>query len=458
MTDISHRPDELASDGPSDGGSDGRRAVARGGRARHIRRIIARLAAIAVCTLVLIVAGAGALLFEQFNSNLEKVPITGNGTEKPDAFGRTPINVLVIGTDSRTTAQDCRLGGDCGSGPGNADVEMIVHVAADRSNATVMSIPRDTVTELPACTDPTTGRTVPARAGMINSALAYGPACQVAAVHQVTGIPVDHFMMADFSGVVNMSNTVGGVPLCVNADVYDTYSHLKLSKGTHTLKGVSALEFLRTRHGFGDGSDLGRTVAQHTYLASLIRTLESAGTLTDPAALYGVVNAASKALTVDNGLGSITKLLGFASDVSKVPSGRITFVTMQTLPDPDNADRVVVAPAAKSLFDAIANDQPLTTGASASPSPSPSGGSHAQAAMRPDAANSTSSASPSTSPSASPSPSVAATAVTAGSSAQTGDQNTCAQVGTEDTVEVNGVSMTPSQAYAASPGVPNSAP
>jgi LCP family protein required for cell wall assembly len=324
--------------------------------------------------LVLIVAALGAVLYEHLNGNITGVPIFGGGQEKPDAFGRTSINVLVIGSDARATAADCKLGGACGEGGANGDVEMVVHVSADRSNATVMSVPRDTVTPLPACIDSRTGQSVPAQTGMINSALSHGPACQVAAVHELTGIPIDHFIMVDFEGVVNMTSAIGGVPLCVSDNVYDTYSHLKLSKGTHVLKGVSALQFLRSRHGFGDGGDLGRTVGQHIYLSSMLRTLKSAGTLTDPGALYGLADAATKALTVDTGLDSVPRLLGLAADMNKVPPSRITFTTMQTMPDPVDTNRLVIAPSARSLLDAISNDQALTTGSgpklSASTSPS----------------------------------------------------------------------------------------
>ena len=185
---------------------------------------------------------------------------------------------------------------------------MVVHISADRSNATVMSIPRDTETDVPSCTNPKTGASTPGYHGMINSALAYGQACQ-ATVHKLTDILINHFVQVDFSGVVNMSDAVGGVSACVDANVYDTEPHRKLSQGTY-FKGVAALEFLRSRHGFGDGSDLGRTYAQHIYLSSLIRKFgNSAGTLTNPTALYHLADAATKALTVDTGLGSVSKLI-----------------------------------------------------------------------------------------------------------------------------------------------------
>ncbi|MHC3473073.1 LCP family protein [Streptomyces sp. 7R007] len=361
---------------PPGGRAAARQAARRGGgrrarrRARPVRRgrRALKIFGIGMSVLILVVAGAGYWFYEHLNGNINSVALDGKGgTEKADAFGRTPINILVMGSDGRTSAADCKLGGGCSktgvqTGYGNADVEMVVHISADRSNATVMSIPRDTMTNVPACKDTENGTSTAGYYGQINSALQYGPACQVATVHQLTGIPIDHFVKLDFSGVVKMSDAVGGVSVCVSDNVYDTYSHLKLSKGTHTLKGEAALEFVRSRHGFGDGSDLGRTISQHIFLSAMIRKFKSAGTLTDPTAVYKLADAATKALTVDDGLGTVKKLVELAADVNKVPTKRMTFTTMQTAPDPSNSNRVVPATAAKTLFSTIANDQSLTTG------------------------------------------------------------------------------------------------
>ena len=529
---------------------DDRDTAATGSRGRRRKRRGRRIAAITAGSLILVTAGCGLAIYEHLNGNIKGLPLFNGasgdaGSEKPDAFGRTPINVLVIGSDSRSNAGDCSLGGDCGSGQ-NADVEMVVHISADRSNATVMSIPRDTVADLPACKDPQNNTSMSAHAGQINSSLQYGPGCTVAAVHQLTGIPIDHFMMVTFSGVVKMSDAVGGVPVCVTSNVYDPYSHLKLAKGQHTLKGLAALEFVRSRHGFGDGSDLGRTYGQHIFLASMIRTLKSAGTLTDPTAVYGLADAATKALTVDDGLDSIPKLLSLADDVNKVPSNRITFTTMQNMPDPNNASRVLVSPAAQNLFDAIANDQSLTTGTggkagaatatstgTASPSPSASSVPDAQIAVRVEngsgivgragavasalvekgfspATTSLNAPSPATrsvlrypagdkeqanavarvlrlpssrlvqddtvstvtlvigtdwstgaaypAGTAAPAPADTAAAVGGAHAERADDAKTCAQVSTYRTVTLNGIPMTPSQAFADSPQVPVSAP
>jgi LCP family protein required for cell wall assembly len=241
---------------------------------------------------------------------------------------------------------------------------MVIHISADRSNATVMSIPRDLMTQLPACTDTANHTSSSAQWGAISAALNYGPGCSVAAVHQLTGIPIDHFMMVDFSGVVAMSDAVGGVSVCVDNNVYDPDSHLKLSKGTHTLKGQAALEFLRTRHGFGDGSDTQRTGTQHIFLNRMINNLKSAGTLTNVPVMLKLADTATNSLTVDSGLDGATKLLGLADELNKIPSKRITFITMQTVNDtnPGESGRLLIGSGATTLFNTITNDQSLTSG------------------------------------------------------------------------------------------------
>ncbi|MEY9838126.1 LCP family protein [Streptacidiphilus sp. EB103A] len=457
--------------------SDAESAVPGDGKRRDGRRKASRVLSFAAAgVLVVGVAGFG-YAYERLNSNIRTASLytdtphvtqaggsqrnSGLGTEKPDAFGHTPLNILLIGSDTRSSAADCRIGGDCGPGA-NADVEMLVHLSADRSNATVMSIPRDTMMDTPACTDPQSGDHTSGSYSQINSALQYGPACSVAAVHKLTGIPIDHFVMIDFSGVVNMSDAVGGVNVCVDNNVYDPYSGLKLAKGTHTLQGAAALAFLRTRHGFDDGSDLGRTYAQHVFITQMINRIKSAGTLSDPAALWRLANAATKALTVDTGLGSLAKLIGLGEDLGKVPADRITLTTMQTHADPQDPNRVVVDAKAHQLFDAIINDRSLTAAGAA---PTASAGATASTASTATAtATAAAAGAPAPAPAATraalPSPArTSAPPALDGAHAQIGNQvNSCAHVGNQYTVQVNGVGMTPIEAYAASPGVSDTAP
>ncbi|WP_342449659.1 LCP family protein [Kitasatospora phosalacinea] len=384
MDDPAGTPGDAPAEVPT-GGRAARRAAARqqGRRDRRRMRRWQKVLVYGVAGVLVLTVGAGGYLYYRLNGNIKHSQLYGGedgdaGHEVPDAFGRTPINVLVIGSDSRDSKEDCDIGGGACDGGVNADVNLLLHVSADRSNATVLSIPRDLRTELPGCKDDA-GKSVfkAQRHGMINSTLQGGPGCTVAAVRKLTDLPIDHFVQVDFTGVIKMSDAVGGVPVCVSDNVYDPQSHLKLSKGEHTLQGMAALQFVRTRHGFGDGTDIGRSSAQHLFLGSMIRQLKGAGTLSNPAKLLTLADAATKALTVDPGLDGITKLVGLGEDISKVPSDRITFATMQVVPDPADTDRRVIGPGAADLFRLIKDDRPLTGDPKPADAPSgaPAGGS-----------------------------------------------------------------------------------
>ena len=118
---------------------------------------------------------------------------------------------------------------------------------------------------------------------MINAAMSEaGIGCAVDTVNKLTGLEIDHFMMADFNAVKELSNAVGGVDVCISDAVYDPDSKLRLPKGTSSVQGEQALAFLRTRHAFGDGGDLGRIKAQQGFLSSLTRKIKDDGTLTEP--------------------------------------------------------------------------------------------------------------------------------------------------------------------------------
>src|SRR5262249_31627432 len=155
----------------------------------------------------------------------------------------------------------------------NADVEMLLHISADHSNATIVSIPRDTMTRIPTCTT-SANQVVSGYYGKITDSLAAGAGCTVDAVQQLTGVAINHFIQVDFTGVIALTNDVGGVRICVNSPVDDPYAHLNLQAGPNTVQGATALALLRSRHGFADGSDLYRTRVQHMYLAALLRKVE----------------------------------------------------------------------------------------------------------------------------------------------------------------------------------------
>lgn len=363
--------------------------VAPGRANRRTRRILVGIGAFMVVVIGSTAAYAGYWWY-RIDHNFTKAPLHAAVTpvpdvvkETPDAFGNLPLNILVIGTDARLPGQDAQLGGFVDPS-GRADVEMLVHVSADRSNATIVSIPRDTMVPIPACVDQK-GNNYPAQSiAMVNSALAAGPGCQVDTIQGFSHVQIDHFIMVDFSGVVSLTDAVGGVDVCVTKAVNDPDSHLTLPAGTSSIQGAQALAFLRTREGFSNGSDLYRTQAQHQYLSSLIRKLQSQATLDDPTQALHLADVASKALTLDPGIAGVTKLLDLANTVKKVPASRITFMTLPTVDYKPDPNRVAPDPVLDpQIFSLIAHDQsvtapssavaPTASGTSPSPTPSPSG-------------------------------------------------------------------------------------
>ena len=93
---------------------------------------------------------------------------------------------------------------------------------------------------------------------------------------------------------------------------HDPFSHLNLAAGRHLVTGNEALAFVRTRHGVGNGGDLGRIQLQQEFMSSLIQKIESSGVLANPVKLLSIANTATGALTVDPGLGSVARLLTMA--------------------------------------------------------------------------------------------------------------------------------------------------
>ena len=345
-------------------GGDGDGGHGNAGRPRRRRRIL-RWSAMVLSVLILGTAGAGYLYYRHLNSNLKKDDLNIGAAKdraaktKPNAAGQTPLNILLIGSDARNSTENQKLGGarDTFDTPPRADVQMLLHLSADRTNMSVVSMPRDTLLQIPNCTDPKTGKTYTASTSltMTNDSLGRGgPGCTVATWEKLTDIHIDHFIMVDFAGVVSMADAIGGVPVCVDANIYSHTSTghgsgLKLEKGTTSVKGKQALQWLRTRYGFEDGSDIGRTKAQHQYMNSMVRQLRENATLSNPGKLRGLAETATSALTVDQSLGTVGDLYDLSKELKKVPTKRITMTTMpwvyssdgnRVLPKPTDADKV----------------------------------------------------------------------------------------------------------------------
>ncbi|MFB7031771.1 MULTISPECIES: LCP family protein [unclassified Streptomyces] len=316
---------------------------------------------------VLVGGATGAyLLYNKLDGNIsvvDPIGVEGKGFRKGEAF-----NVLIIGTDKRTGAGNGGYG-DANS-PGHADTTILFHVAKDRTNATALSIPRDLVTTIPECqTRQPDGTilTIPGqRKARFNVSLGQDgrdPGCTMRTVKELTGVDVDHFMMVDFNAVKELTSAVGGVKVCVEKPVNDPKSHLKLPAGESLIEGEQALAFVRTRSSFGNKSDLDRIKVQQQFLGSMIRQMKSDETLTSPTKLLNLAEAATKALTVDKGIGSLSKLQGLAGELSGIDAKNIAFTTLPVIDNPDEPKPITVVPhptLAPQLFAVLQSDTSLT--------------------------------------------------------------------------------------------------
>ncbi|MGW4433983.1 LCP family protein [Streptomyces tendae] len=348
------------------GDGNGRRSGRRRTGGRRHRAL--RWSATTLAVLILGTAGAGYLYYQHLNGNIDKGERSSGDSKahkaEPNAAGQTPLNILLLGSDSRASDANVALGGGKNhrDNPPLADVQMLIHLAADRKSASVVSIPRDTRVDIPACKDPDTGEKFPATNAIINTSLARGGAgCTLATWENLTGVYIDHWMTIDFAGVVSMADAVGGVEVCVNQNVWDRPlpgvpggSGLKMTAGPHKVQGEQALQWLRTRHAWG--SDPLRARAQHMYMNSMIRTLKSQNVFTDAGRLMDLAEAATKSLTVSEEIGTVKKLYDLGTQLKTVPTNRITMTTIPTVEDPEDKNHLLPATDADKMWAMLRDD------------------------------------------------------------------------------------------------------
>lgn len=307
-----------------------------------------------------------------------------------------PINMLVVGSDTREGQ---------GEGFGNdtsvlADVIILLHVSADRKNATALSFPRDLLVPWPKCPStsiPPGPGYLPQSLGQINATIANGgPGCTLLTVEALTGLKIPYLALIDFKGVIEMSNAIGGVDVCVAQDIDDPYTYLHLDAGNHTLQGRDALKFLRTRHGVGDGSDLSRISNQQVFLTSLVRKVKSAGVLGNPIYLYSLASAAARNMKLSESLTDVNVMVAMAGALKDVELDKMVFLQVPSrggLPAPYSGRVAPIYESANLIFEKLQNDEPLVLAEAnagqgavlASPAPSSSPDPAASASPKPSA-------------------------------------------------------------------------
>jgi len=298
-----------------------------------------------IATLVAVVAvaaGVGAFaLYRQLDGNITKVQVG-------DLSGRTVYgaqDILVLGSQERL-GQRGHFGHETDPGTTNSDNLLLIHLDPTHTHATVLSIPRDLFVYQPACkkrkyigTGIWPAQSYPPGA-IIDGALNIGgPTCAVETVEDLTGIKLDHFVEFDFNSFRTMVDSIGGVEVCVppGPGYHDHYSHLNLSPGKHLVTYNQALAYVRTRHGVGSGADAGgdlpRIQLQQAFISSVVQKVQSNGLFSNLPSLYGVAKTATKALTVDDGLGSVSSLMHLAESLTHLKSRNVSLITLPTTMD-----------------------------------------------------------------------------------------------------------------------------
>ncbi len=318
--------------------------VASSRSARHRR--LALLICGALSAVVLLVAGGAWGLTGWVNDTIKRV---NAGTADSATSG--PLNILVAGVDQRTGLthhQEVMLhvGSDVST---NSDTLMLLHVSADRSQVTVVSIPRDSWVSIPGH-------------GMSKINAAYGlggPKLMVQTVEQATGLTINHYVEVNFLGFVKIIDSLGGVNLCLPQPVDDAYSGLQLSAGQHHVDGITALAYARDRHSFAT-SDLARIQDQQKLLSTALSAAIRSGLLANPIRLSSFVGAAVSALTVDQGL----NVSALADQMRGLSTQNVRFTTVPLgnydYHAPDGEVAVQWDPqAAGALFGKLKNDQNL---------------------------------------------------------------------------------------------------
>jgi LCP family protein required for cell wall assembly len=318
--------------------------------------------------LLLGIAVTGYAMFRHFNSNIDQANVTPLLGKRPADPHPQAENIMVIGSDSRQgTAAAAELTTD------QSDTLMIIHIPADRKWAEVMSIPRDSYVNIPACTmgdgrlsSPTEFKINEAFAlgNLYGNHAALGAACTIKTIEQDTGIYINHFMVVDFTGFKNMVAALGGVEECSPVALDAPGSGLDLPAGHHLLNPTEALAYVRARDGLGNGSDLERIVRQQALMTSLISRAK--GELYDPLAIYQFLDAATQSLTVDSQLGGLVGLYNLEQSLRSIPPSKIALFTLPNYPradvvPTDTANVLWTQPEDSRIFASLRADVPAST-------------------------------------------------------------------------------------------------
>ncbi|MBO9625216.1 MAG: LCP family protein [Microbacterium sp.] len=346
-----------------------RRTIARHGQLRTPGPVSQLLKFIAIGLSVVLVSGAAVVgyIVYDFTSTVtaNAVEIEGQKDLPPDIGAyEGGFNLVLAGVDTCEDAYKQYFGERCtgkDSGGTLNDVNLLVHVSDAPRRVTVVSFPRDLMIPIPECQDDK-GKTHSAMSKQpLNTSYTDGGLnCVVKTISKLTGQEVQFAASVTFGGVIEITNAIGGVEVCLANPIKDRFTSLDLAAGTHTLQGLEALQFLRTRKGVGDGSDLGRIGNQQQYMSNLAKKLISSDTLGNVPLMLKLATTAVNNLEPSESLADPGKIVQIALALKSVKYEDIVFLQYPTGTDPDNDNKVVPnKAAAQAMWDAINSNAQL---------------------------------------------------------------------------------------------------
>ena len=330
---------------------------------------------------VVLVSAFSWLGLGQISGAINRIDAFSSVSSRPDKPNKA-LNYLLVGSDTREglTREQMKLlrvGSTKTAAGSRSDTMLLVHISKSRDKATIISIPRDslvTIPEHPSTLDKT--KIVPAAKGKINAAFAFGGApLLIQTIEDETGVRIDHYIEIGFAGFAGMVDALGGIEVCTKRDIDDPGSHLVLSAGVHTLNGVEALKYVRTRDFDGMG-DLGRMQRQQQFMSAVLRKVTSTGVLLNPIKLINFFNAAIATVKTDSELNK-SDLLTLAKQMKNLSSSNVRTLTIplgNVNARVPGVGSVVTwdSELAPELFNRIREDLPLTDEVTPTPSASSS--------------------------------------------------------------------------------------
>jgi LCP family protein required for cell wall assembly len=344
-----------------------RTTVARHARLRSPSIAGQLVTMIGVALAVVLVASAGTLAYATYDlaaSFTEDAVVLDEQPAPPPDIGSIEggVNLLVTGIDECEPEYAHYFGARCtGSDAAGRlnDVNILLHISDAPRRVTVVSFPRDLILQAAPCDRPD-GTRFGGGTVQINELYAIGGLnCVVNTVSKVSDQPIPFAATVTFGGVIEITNAVGGVEVCLAKGMRDRNTGIDWPAGVRNIQGIEALQFLRTRYGVG-GSDLARISNQQQYMSRLARKLVSDEVLGDPATLYRLASTALRNVDPTTTLTNPVTLVQIALAVKDVPFDEIVFVQYPTNAAPSDPNRVVPNyAAAEPLWQALAENRPI---------------------------------------------------------------------------------------------------